>query len=56
MSAKFNRFNIISLINEDIQDENLKILACEEQVESIVDNDIIDSVITSYDINDISEL
>lgn len=56
MSAKFNRFNIMSLINKDIQDENLEILVCEEQAQSIVDNDIIDSVITSYDINDISEL
>lgn len=56
MSAKFNKFNIMSLINKDIQNENLKILACEEQVESIVDNDIIDNIITSYDINDISEL
>lgn len=56
MSAKFNKFNIMSLINKDIQDENLETLTCEEQIQSIIDDDIIDSVITLGDIDDISEL
>ena len=52
MSAKFNKFYIMSLMNEDIQDEdeNLEILICEDTQDE--DEDLDDSLI----IGNISEL